>query len=84
LVHCSWWEDHWGADKGLNRDGLAIGADGDRAVFVGAKDMGAKGCIAVEDQRMWMAKAIVALQRKHGDSWGNGAYKWRTTGGPVR
>jgi hypothetical protein len=52
-------------------------------MFVGTKDMGAKGCVAVEDHRMWMAKAIVALHRKHGDSWGNGAHKGRTTGGPA-
>ena len=52
-------------------------------MFVGAKGIGAKGCIAVDDHRVWVAKAIVALHRKHGDFWVDGAYKGRATGGQA-
>ena len=52
-------------------------------MFVGAKGIGAEGSIAVDDHRVWMAKAIVALHRKHGDSWVDDAYKGRATGGQA-
>ena len=52
-------------------------------MFVGAKGEGINGRIAVDDRRMGMAKAIVALRRKHGDSWLNGAHKGHATGGQA-
>lgn len=49
--------------------GLAIGADGDGAVYVAAKDLSAHGRIAVDHHRVRMAKATVAPHRKHRHAW---------------
>jgi hypothetical protein len=48
---------------------LAIGADGDGPVFVGAKDMDAEGYIALDDRRVWMSEPAVMLHRKHRRPW---------------
>jgi hypothetical protein len=42
-----------------------IGAHGDGAVCVGAKDVRAQGTIALDDDRVWMSKPTVAQHRKH-------------------
>jgi hypothetical protein len=71
------------ADMGLDPYGLTIGADGDRPMFVGAKDVGAKRFVAFDHLRVGMAKSTLALHRKHRHAGIDGLYKGLTTGGPT-
>jgi hypothetical protein len=70
------WAEHRGsAAVRFNPDQSAIGADGDGAVFIGAKDMNAKGPIALDDRRVGMAKTTVPLHGNHPHAWVHGAHK---------
>src|SRR5882724_10523338 len=78
-----WAEHRWPAAVGFNPDRSAIGADGDGAVFIGAKDTSAKGPIALDDHRVGMAEATIPLHGNHPHAWVHGAHKGLGAGCPA-
>jgi hypothetical protein len=71
-----WGSEHrWLADMRLDRHGLPIGADGDRPMGIGAKDVDARRLVALDDRRMRMAKAIVPLHGKYRDTGSDGPHE---------